>query len=113
MPPTAHFTASVAPNTSGHAALLEFESRVRKLSNVGISLSLSRDADAALKPYEGIFVSLRLPGGSTTYHIACLVRHRSVAEDDHVLYSCEYDWSGTSDALGVVEDLLEYTLETH
>lgn len=110
---TEHFIASVAPIAGGPAALLEFESRVRKLTNVGISLSVSRDVDAALKPYEGIFVSLRLPGRSTTYHIACLVRHRSMAEDDHVLYSCEYDWSGTSDALGTVEDLLEYTLEAH
>ena len=106
-------TVSVAPNTSGNAALLEFETRVRKLSNAGISLSLTRDADAALKAYDELFVSLRLPGNTTLHYIACLVRHRSTIDDQQILYSCEYDWSATIDPLGVVEDLLEYTLEAH
>ncbi len=103
--------ATVSPNAGGPASLRSVEAVVRKLSNAGLSLSVSRmDADL-LSGTDEVRVSLTLPGRAQVYAIACLVRHRA-AHEDQVLLSCEYDWSATMDPLGVVEDLLEYVLET-
>jgi hypothetical protein len=102
--------ATVSPNAGGKAALLEFEALVRKLSNAGLSLSVTPEVDAALSAYDEISVSLRLPGQNRLYTLACVVRHRSPL-DDIVIYGCEYDWTATMDPLGVVEDLLDFVLD--
>lgn len=110
MTSTQPLLATVSPNAGGTAALLEFEALVRKLSNAGVSLSVTPDVDAQLNAYEEIIVSVHLPGHARPHSLACVVRHRS-ALDDIVVYGCEYDWTATMDPLGVVEDLLEYVLE--
>lgn len=103
--------ATVSPNASGAASLQEFAVTVRRLSNAGISLSVDRDTDSELKVYKELMLNMSLPGNSQAYTIACIVLSRSEL-DDSVIYGCEYDWSATMDPLGVVEDLLEYTLNS-
>ncbi len=102
--------ASVSPNTTGSAALLEFEVAVRKLSNSAITLDIDSKTDSTLKDYPEISVSLQLPKRAKPYTFACLVRNRT-EHDGTVIYTCEFDWGATIDPLGAVEDLLEYTLE--
>ena len=102
--------ATISPNTSGSASLQAFEVRVRSLSNTAISLSLESDADNIFRAYSELNVCLNLPTRQSPYTIACVVRNRSAVEETFV-YSCEFDWSATVDPLGVVEDLLEYTLD--
>lgn len=102
--------ATISPNAGGKASLQAFEVRVRSLSNTAITLSLDSEADNILKTFSELKVSLNLPARVTPYTIACVVRNRSPLEETFV-YSCEFDWSATVDPLGVVEDLLEYTLD--
>lgn len=111
MNPSHELMVSIAPRAPGPAALLAFESRVRKLSNAGVSLYLHRDADDVLKGHDQVLLSFRLPGRASLYRVACLVRYRFATDDEQVLYSCEYDWSETLDPLGVLEDLFEYSLD--
>ncbi|MEQ8663703.1 MAG: hypothetical protein RLW62_23035 [Gammaproteobacteria bacterium] len=111
MPAAPDLVASVSPNVSGPAALLAVEATVRKLSNTGLSLSLLREDAEQLGGADELRVELSLPGRPGTHAVACLVRHRAEYEGA-VLLSCEYDWSATMDPLAVVEDLLEYVLES-
>lgn len=110
MPPSPELPAVVSPDTHGPAALHSVGATVRKLSNTGLSLSLTRDDAALLVGADTLRVAFNLPGRDGTHRVTCLVRHRA----EHaglVLLSCEYDWSATMDPLAVLEDLLEYVLE--
>jgi hypothetical protein len=102
--------ATISPNTDGKASLQAFEVRVRSLSNTAITMSLDSEADNIFRAYSELKVSLNLPARVAPYTIACVVRNRSALEEA-IVYSCEFDWSATVDPLGVVEDLLEYTLD--
>lgn len=102
--------ATVSPNLGGKDGLREFPVTVRQLNNASISLSVSQDVDTELQAQQELMLNLTLPGRNQRYAIACIVRNRSEI-DGSFIYGCEYDWSSTMDPLGVVEDLLEYTLE--
>lgn len=102
--------ATVSPNIGGKEGLREYPVTVRTLTNANISLSVSQDVDTELQAHGEIMLNLTLPGHSKRYSIACIVRHRSELNGAFI-YGCEYDWSSTMDPLGVVEDILEYTLE--
>lgn len=82
---------------------------VRNISNSGVSLGLDADTHAAFEGCTGLRLQLELPGAIDPTRIACRIRYRSEAGDAWV-YGCEYDWSETSDSLGVVEDLVAYLL---
>lgn len=88
----------------------EFDAVVRRLSNAGVTFAVSSDSHAELGSHSDVMVSLTLPGRRQLYSIACIVRNRA-AVDNQILYGCEFDWSATMDPLGVVEDILEYTLD--
>jgi len=102
--------AMLSGNAGGALSLREFAVTVSKLTNSVISLKVSADVDLALQGLTELMLSVTLPGQQKTYSIACVVRNRS-EQDGAFFYGCEYDWSATIDPLGVVEDLLEYTLE--
>ncbi len=101
--------AQVSPVTGGADALRSYTVGVRRLTNHSITLDLPGDADEVLHFYPELLVELNLPDRAQPHTIACLVRNRAELNGVHV-YSCEFDWSATVDPLGVVEDLLEYTL---
>lgn len=108
--PEVDLAARVSP-ANGIASLDEHTVEISSLSSVGVSFRLDETAHRGLASHDALVLSLALPGHARRSAVACQVRSRTSADDGHVLYSCEYDWSATMDPLGVVEDLVGFMLE--
>ena len=104
------FHARVSSNEVNSHMLRTYTVDVRNISNVGVSLNVNARVNEELHAQSELLLSLQLPGRSERSRVACHVRHRHVDGTDFI-YSCEYDWSATNDALGVIEDLVDYVLE--
>ena len=101
--------ASVSP-CAGEAALRSFPATIRNLTNSGVSFVVDSDADRVLRNDDYLSLSFTLPDKTSASTIFCHVRHRSPVGMTFV-YGCEYDWSATTDPLGVIEDLVAFMLE--
>ncbi|MEM7543687.1 MAG: hypothetical protein AAF384_19170 [Pseudomonadota bacterium] len=95
--------------SGGSVALETYPVELRRITNDGVSMSMSEDADQVLQAHDALNLTLELPDRKLPCSIACIVRHRDVV-DNSVVYSCDYDWGATSDSLGVMEELVEYML---
>lgn len=102
--------AFVSPIIANVLFCPSFAVQIRDLSNVGVSFTVDADGDNLLQAHHQLKLSVKIPGTDAPCSISCRVRYRS-RNGDRFFYRCDYDWSGTLDALGVVEDLMAYTLD--
>lgn len=104
---------ALATPRHGQSAGRSYPVTVRNISNTGISLELDGATHAAFEEQSSLRLTLELPGSVEPTRMACRICYRSrqgEGDDATCVYGCEYDWSETSDSLGVVEDLVTYIL---
>lgn len=107
---TADLAAAVMPLESAHNNQLLYPVTVRNISATGICLSVSRDPDKFMRERVNVRLVLRLPRQRTPYEIVTRVCYRTVV-DENTYYGCSFDWHETPDAIAILEDLTEYTLD--
>lgn len=105
----AELMAAVMPLESAHDNKLFFPVTVRNISATGICLDVGKDPDAFMRERVHIRLLLRLPEQGGAKEINTRVCYRTAA-DGKVFYGCHFDWQETPDALPILEELTEYTL---
>lgn len=106
----ADLPAAVMPLATAHNSELSFPVTVRNISATGVCLDVGKEPDAFMCERVHIRLALKLPGQRSAKEITTRVCYRTVA-DEKVYYGCHFDWQETSDALPILEDLKEYTLD--
>jgi hypothetical protein len=101
--------AFVSPIIANALSIPSFAVQIRDLSNTAVSFAVGADGDKLLQAHHKLKLTVKIPGTDTPSIISCRVRYRS-RDGARFLYRCDYDWSGTLNALAVVEDLMAYTL---
>ncbi|TDJ61602.1 MAG: PilZ domain-containing protein [Proteobacteria bacterium] len=106
----AELPAVVMPLASAHDDKPVFPVTVRNISATGICLIVGKDPDAFMSERVNIRLSLTLPGQRSARQIRTRVCYRTVVADK-IYYGCHFDWQETPNALQILEDLKEYTLD--
>jgi PilZ domain len=108
--PAAELPAAVMPLATAHNNKLFFPVTVRNISATGICLDVGREPDAFMCERVQIRLALRLPGQRAAKEINTRVCYRTVA-GEKIYYGCHFDWQETPNALPILEELKEYTLD--
>ena len=108
--PAGDLRASVKPLETAHNNRTLYPVTVRNLSATGICLDVAKDADMFLRERVNVRLALRLPGHTGAKEIITTVCYRT-STGGKVYYGCQFDWSETSKAAEIMEDVTSYTLD--